>query len=158
MLSNHFINDARISEGITPEHLAQVYAEPTIQKVGHDHRPASPVHHPLATYLSAWIGEQFAGAFLSIRQSAVEFELHVLLLPAAVRQARDLGRACLAWAFAQPIQRVTAYVIDGLDSARNYCIRLGFKVEGCRRQACMKNGVARDVHILGMTRQDWSAT
>lgn len=146
-----------VTVGITEQHLQEVYSDPYIARVGHDHRPVAPIHHPNATYLSAWVGDSFAGAFIAIKQSTVELELHALLKKSALKQSRALGVACLAWAFAQPILRVTAYIIEGLEAAKNYCIKLGFKEEGRRRCACVQGGVEKDVYVLGMTRQDWVA-
>lgn len=146
-----------VTVGITEHDLMEVYLDPYITRVGHDHRAAAPIQHPNATYLSAWVGGSFAGAFIAIKQSAVELELHALLKKSALKQSRHLGVACLAWAFAQPILRVTAYIIEGLESAKNYCIKLGFKEEGRRRCACVQGGVVKDVYVLGMTRQDWGA-
>lgn len=144
-----------LTVGITEQHLMDVYSDPYITKVGHDHRPAEPIQHPSATYLSAWVGDKFVGAFLVIKQSAVELELHALLKKTALKQSRHLGVACLAWAFAQPILRVTAYIIEGLEAAKNYCLKLGFKMEGRMRCACVQSGLLKDVYILGMTRNDW---
>lgn len=151
------MSSAVVTEGITEEHLQEVYSDPYITKVGHDHRPAAPIHHPNVTYLSAWVGEVFAGAFLVIKQSAVELELHALLKRSALKYSRMLGIQCLSWAFSQQILRVTAYIIEGLTSAKNYCLKLGFKYEGCRRSACVKDGKILNVDILGMTREEWSA-
>lgn len=144
----------RISEGIAPEDLRALCEDPYIAKVGHDHRPLKPIDHPAAVYLSAWVGDSFAGAFLAIR-GKVDFELHALLQRWAMPWSRELGRLCLVWAFSHPINRVTALVIDGLDTARNYCLKLGFKCEGVKRGACMQNGVAKDVHMLGMLRSEF---
>ena len=144
-----------VTVGITNQHLIEVYSDPYIAKVGHDHRPAAPIHDPQVTYLSAWVGDKFSGAFIAIKQSPVELELHALIKKSALKQSRDLGVDCLAWAFAQPILRVTAYIIEGLESAKNYCLKLGFKVEGCLRSACVQNGMVKDVYVLGMTRKDW---
>ena len=145
-----------VTESITDEHLLEVYADPYINKIGHDHRPAAPIIHPNVTYLSAWIGSTFAGAFMVIKQSAVELELHSLLKKSSVKQSRELGLACIAWAFSHPVVlRVTAYVIEGLEEAKNYCLKLGFKQEGCRRCACVQGGIVKDVYVLGMTRQEW---
>jgi RimJ/RimL family protein N-acetyltransferase len=93
-----------------------------------------------------------------IRQSAVELELHALLKKSFVKHSRDLGSACLAWAFGHPILRVTAYIIEGLETAKNYCLKLGFKEEGRRRCACVQGGIVKDVYVLGMTRQEWRTT
>ncbi len=145
-----------VTESITDEHLLEVYADPYINKVGHDHRPAAPIIHPNVTYLSAWIGKTFAGAFMVIKQSAVELELHSLLKKSSLKESRALGLACIAWAFSHPVVlRVTAYIIEGLEAAKNYCLKLGFKQEGCRRCACVQGGIVKDVYMLGMTRQEW---
>lgn len=147
-----------VTEGITPAHLIDIYSDSYISRIGHDHRCAAPVIHPNVTYISAWIGDTFAGAFMAIKQSAIEFELHALLKKKSIRHSRELGRKFLEWAFSHPILRVTAYIIEGLEAAKNYCIKLGFKEEGCRRNACVKNGIAKDVYILGLIREEWSAT
>ena len=146
-----------VTEGITKEHLEEIYSDPYITKIGHDHRPAAPIEHPLVTYLSAWIDGKFAGAFMAIQFTAIELELHALLKKSSIFYSRDLARKFLEWAFEKPILRVTAYIIDGLDSAKNFCLKLGFHYEGRRRNACVQNGSAKDIHVLGMTREDWSA-
>ena len=146
-----------VTVGITEQHLVEVYADPYITKVGHDHRPAAPINHPLVTYLTATVNNNFVGAFMAIRFSAIEIELHALLKKSSLKHSRALGKECLKWAFAQPIQRVTAYIIEGLESAKNYCIKLGFKEEGRRRSACVQGGIVKDVYVLGMTRLDWSS-
>jgi RimJ/RimL family protein N-acetyltransferase len=74
-----------------------------------------------------------------------------------MKHSRELGVACLRWAFGHPILRVTAYIIEGLEAAKNYCLKMGFKEEGCRRRACVQNGIVRDVYMLGMTRQEWES-
>jgi RimJ/RimL family protein N-acetyltransferase len=91
-----------------------------------------------------------------IKQSAVELELHSLLKKSSLKESRALGLACIAWAFSHPVVlRVTAYIIEGLEAAKNYCLKLGFKQEGCRRCACVQGGIIKDVYMLGMTRQEW---
>ena len=146
-----------VKEHITDEQLLEVYADPYINKIGHDHRPASPIHHPQVQYLSAWIDNTFAGAFMAITFSALELELHSLLKKSSLPYSRELGLRFLEWAFTNhPIERVTAYIIEGLTSAKNYCIKLGFKLEGCRRDACMQDGQLKSVYVLGMTRKDWA--
>lgn len=145
-----------VTEGITEEHLAEIYSDSYIQKVGHDGRSASPVIHPLATYLSAWIDDKFAGAFLVIKQSIYEFELHALLKRDAIRHSRSLGIECINWSFShKDVLRVTAYVIEGLEMAKNYCLKIGFKHEGTRRHACRVNGTPSDVYVMGITREEW---
>lgn len=136
--------------------LSSLYADPYIARVGHDHRGASPINHPAASYLGAYVDGEFVGAFLVIESGYIELDLHALLARRALPYSRRLGRLCLAMAFARAeVQRVTAYVIEDLRSAFNYCLKLGFQSEGMRRDACMKGGKLYGVHVLGMTRNDW---
>jgi len=139
--------------------LAPLFLDPYIARVGHDDRPAAPISHPHVHYLGARVDGELVGAFMIIESGFVEVDVHALLSRRALPHSRELGRLCLAQAFANPeIQRVTAYVIDGLNAARNYCLKLGFQYEGVRRCACRQGGRLRDVHTLGMTRNDWKET
>ena len=148
----------RITEGIAPDHLAEVYSDAYIARVGHDQRPFAPVIHPVATYVSAWVDDAFAGAFLAVRATSVETDVHALLFRRTVKHSRELGRMFISWCFERPIFRITAQIIEGLDSALNYCLRLGFKREGFKPAVCTQGGALRGVHILGITRADWSLT
>jgi hypothetical protein len=139
--------------------LAAIYADPWVAKVGHDHRPAAPITHPAVRYLGAYVGGSLVGAFAVIESGFIELDLHALLTKRALPYCRELGRLCLAHAFGDTaIQRVTAYITEGLESARNYCLKLGFKVEGFRRCAVQKSGRLLGVHVLGLSRQDWEAS
>lgn len=147
-----------ITKGITAEHLQQVYSDARVMRTGHDHRPPAPIDHPLAEYLSAWVDGEFAGAFLAIRQSTTEVDMHSLLLPVAIHASRDLGRLALDWALSQGgVLRVTAQIIDGLTEAINFCKKIGMAYEGCRRHACLKDGVPTDVHVLGITKEEFTS-
>lgn len=146
-----------LSEGITPENLATLYSDPLIARTGDDHCPAYPVFHPLATYLSAWVDGVFAGAYLIIKFSATEFESHSFLMRSATRSSRAFGSMLLAWVFGNDgVMRLTGYVREGLESARNHCLRMGFKQEGFRRDALLVNGEPKGIYVMGITRKDWS--
>lgn len=136
--------------------LGEIYADPYVAKVGHDHRAAEPIVHPAAKYFGAYIDGELCGAFLVIDSGFIEVDVHALLRRSALRESRQLGRMCIDKIFENTeIHRVTAYVIQGLKTAYNYCIRLGFVDEGMRRNACMKGGKLLGVHVLGLTRSDW---
>ena len=96
---------------------------------------------------------------MAIEYSDTETELHSLLLRRALKASRPLGQACINWAFNDSpiVQRVTAYVFESMLTARNYCLRLGFQIEGFRRNAFSYNGAPEGVWVLGMTRSDWEA-
>jgi len=145
-----------LSEGITPEHLAQTYTDPLMSRVSDDGQQMYPVFHELAQYLSAWVDDVFVGAYLVIRYSRFEYEAHSLLTTKATLHARKLGALLLEWVFGHDeVLRVTGYIRDGLTSAINHCLRMGFVREGFRRNAVLCNGVPTGIHILGITREDW---
>lgn len=136
--------------------LAPLFLDPYIARVGHDDRPAALIEHPHVHYLGARVDGDLVGAFMVIESGFVEVDVHAMLTRRALPHSRALGRLCLAQAFANPaIERVTAYVIEGLTAARNYCLKLGFQVEGLRRNACRQNGRLLGVHVLGITRNEW---
>lgn len=143
----------RLTVGVSAEHMAEIYADPYITKVGHDHCPAVPIIHPQVTYLTAWVGDFFAGAFM-VFERAIDFEMHSLLKKKALPWSRDLVRLCVEWAFSHPIHRLSVQIIEGFETAKNLCLKLGFKVEGTKRNACMQGGVMRDVYQLGLLREE----
>lgn len=145
-----------VCEGITQERLQEVYSDPYIARAQHDHRPFAPICHPLATYLTATVGGVFAGAFLAIRTSSMEIDVHALIKRDFAKHSRALGRAFIVWAFSHPgVERISANVFEGLESVRNYCIKLGLVQEGFKRNAFMKNGVIGGIYMMGITKQDW---
>lgn len=145
-----------LTEGISTENLAKLYADSFVSRVGDDGRAFYPVFHPLAIYLSAWSSDRFVGAYLVIRFTDFEYEAHSLLMRSATSCSRELGRLFLDWAFSnQAVLRVTGYVREDLHSAKNHCIKMGFSYEGFRRDALLVNGTPKGIHVLGITRKDW---
>lgn len=136
--------------------LKEVYRLPEVQRIGHDYRAPNPIEHPNVAYIGAYRNGEFVGAFMAVSHSPIEIELHALLTKKATHSALRLGRMIITLAFENPmIQRVTALVREGLDSVCDYCLRLGFKLEGILRSACQINGKLLGVCVLGMTRSDW---
>ena len=129
-------------------------------RIGHDHRPAGHIQHPSVSYLGAYLDGALVGVFTLIESGFVEIDIHAALLPCALPQSRELGRQCLDHIFLRDpdLARATAYVIEGLESAVNFCLKLGFQREGFRRDACMKASRLVGVHVLGITRAEWEAT
>ena len=147
-----------LTEGITPENLHAIYSSPKNARVGNDGQAMYPVFHPLALYLSAWVNGVFSGAYLTIRYSDFEYEVHSLLSRRAVMQSRNFGRLLLGWVFSHyPVTRCTGYIAEGIESARNHCLNMGFKQEGFRRDAIMVNGKPKGLYVMGITRSEWCA-
>lgn len=149
------VGDCELTEGITDEHLSLIYADPFIRRVARDGQEFAPIHHPLVTYLSAWRDGQFMGAYLAIRFSVFEIEVHAFLMKKAIESSRVFAWLFLDWAFSKGIMRVTANIIEGLDSVVNHCLKIGFQKEGFKRNALTTSGVVRGVHILGMTKEEY---
>lgn len=138
--------------------LERLYADPYILRAGHDYREASPVYHPAASYVGAYVDGSFVGAFLIIEYGEIELEIHALLKREAVLHSRELGRMVISRIFSDvAIKRITAYIIQGLETVRNYCLKLGFQYEGMRRDAVMIRGQLLGVHVMGITRKDWGS-
>lgn len=146
-----------LTVGITQENLKNLYDDSYIQRAGYDKRPLVPVVHPLVTYLTATANDSFAGAYMLVRHTDIEFEIHSLIKKKYISHALTLGNMAIDWAFAhKEIERITAYVSADLESVKNYCLKIGFKLEGIRRNACKKAGKLIDVYVLGIIRADWS--
>ena len=45
---------------------------------------------------------------------------------------------------------------EKLNTVKNLLMKDGFKYEGFRRDVYVRNGVAEGLHILGITKKDWS--
>jgi hypothetical protein len=144
-----------VTLGATNENLNKVYSNTYISScISHDDRQAEPIIHDLVQYYSAWVNDTFAGCFMLIKFSTIEYEVHSLLFKEHLKHSRDLAYIFLDTLFKEPIERVTAYIIEGLETAKNFCLKIGFKQEGVRRNACKVNGRLKDIYVLGMTRKD----
>jgi hypothetical protein len=147
----------QVTEGISRVHMDAIYADPYILSVGHDHFPEVALYHETVQYYSAWIDGVFAGAFMTIKQSQFEVDVHAQLFKSSARQSRALGKELLELLYCdQDLNRVTAKIIDGRRSVINYCKKMGFVYEGRLREWCYCDTVATDLHILSMIRKDWS--
>ncbi len=151
--------DLTLSNNITNEELTAIYTDSYIKNaIKQDNTEFLPIKHHLVTYYKASIKDKFAGAFLSIAFSQSEIELHSLLFKDSIKYSRQLGKMIIDKSFNDnnKIQRITVLIIDGLNTAKNYCEKLGFKLEGIKRNSYLKNKEYKDVFIYGITKKDWS--
>ena len=147
-----------LNDNITQEQLTEIYNNSYIKDaVKQDNREFMPIKHPLITYYSAQIHDRFVGAFLQIRFSQWEIELHSLLKKDAMAFSREFGKMIIDKSFNdnKEVQRITVFIIDGLNTVKNFCEKIGFKLEGIKRKACLKNNAYKDVYMYGITREDW---
>jgi hypothetical protein len=147
-----------VTEGITPDQLREVYADARVAAaLSRDGHPAEPISHPLVRYWSAFVSGRFVGAFIVIRQSAIEIEVHALLLRNAARHSRAIAARLIDGLFEiDGVQRVTAWVRADFGKVSNLCRRLGFTIEGTRRMACVTDAGLHDVLMFGLLKSEWS--
>lgn len=132
--------------------LRELYDDEYIRRAAHDDRKFEPIiNNQFVEYYSVYINDIFIGAFVVIKQSSVEFEIHSLLYKWAVQYSRDAGRAIIEKLFNEneSLHRLTTYIIQGLESTVNYCKKLGFEIEGIRKQSCKVNGELRNIYMMG---------
>lgn len=152
------MRNVSLSEGLSTEQLVEIYADPFISRIQHDHRKHYPVFSPAATYVGAWINGVFSGAYLAIEVSTIELDVHVLLKKNAVKHSRQLGEMFLDWCFEKPdVVRITGQIPDWIPTARNHCEKMGFKYEGTKRAALIVNGQRRNILMMGILREEWEA-
>ena len=140
----------RLASNITEENLNTIYSSPYI--VGAI-KSNTPVNNPLAKYISAFIDNEFLGCFLTINFSKHEIEIHSLLLEKALPYSRELGRMILSKCFNEnDIMRITAPIRETSHTVKNYVKKLGFKLEGIKRNATIENDKPISVEYYGLLR------
>lgn len=145
-----------LEEGISVKNLMALYADPFIARIADDGMEFAPIDHPLVTYLSAFHGDEFVGAYIVVRFSDCEYEAHSLLMKKATRYSRLLGELLIEWVFSHDqVLRLTGYIREGIHTAVNHCLKMGFQLEGFRRDALLVNGEPKGIHVLGLTRKEW---
>lgn len=145
-----------IINGISDADLDRVYSDSYCTKGGDDENELSPVDHPLVDYWSVYVADNFAGAFLTVRHSKWEVELHSLLMRDFVLWSRDAIREMAETIFSDAdVARITAMIQRDLVTVRNTVIKCGFVCEGAKRDAISWHGKMQDMVIYGMTRKDF---
>jgi hypothetical protein len=141
------------------EAIERILSDPWIKpKITRDGREPSFIDHPLVRYFGAYVGEQLVGVFVHIQFTAIEVEVHVALLKEALPHSRKLAALFIDQVFTDPnVTRATAHAIGSLTSAVNFGKKLGFRLEGVRRDACVQNNRLLPVITLGMLRSEWLA-
>jgi len=142
--------------GITKENLTSLYQDTYIQQASHDNKSFEPIDHPLVKYASVYDKNNFLGAFLIVLFSKTEIEIHALLKKSSLYFSRQAGLEIIDFVFKEynPL-RITANIIGNLSKAQNYVEKLGFCLEGVRRDACVKDGKNTNINVYGLTQKEW---
>lgn len=136
-------------------YINYIYANDFIKnRIHQDGLSLRYIEDPSIRYLKASIDGEDCGFFLT-RVGMPDFEAHVCLLPRATLQSRQLGHLFIAWCFSHGAHRLTAPVSSMNRSVVNYCKRLGFEIEGIKKEAINSNGVFYDEFIMGLTKDSY---
>lgn len=137
--------------------IESVMSDPWVaSRLRHDARAPGYIEHDALTYHGAYWESGLCGVFMEVRLSPWETEVHAALLKDATGLSHAFGYEFLTALWQNPLlRRITAPVVDTLPSARNYCLNLGFRLEGYRRDAVMIGGALHGIYQLGLTRDDW---
>jgi hypothetical protein len=140
-----------------PAAVDSVLTDPFVaDRLRHDGQEPGYVKHEALTYSGAFLNGELVGLILAIRHSEWEIEAHIAVKRSAILAARSFALEWLASAWLDPeLMRVTVLPYASNRSAINFCAHLGFGVEGIRRRACKRGGVATDVIVMGMVREDF---
>lgn len=86
----------------------------------------------------------------------IEVSIHAYIRRSWMRFGRWFVAQSVAYAFASPnVAKVAAQVREGLESAVNCGLKLGFVREGFLRDAVQRDGRLYGVHLLAITRRDY---
>lgn len=138
----------------TKKELEQVYSDEYIlNALSNDNAKASIISHPLVKYYSVFNESNFCGAFMVIQHSKNEIEIHSLLLKEHLKFSRQNGKEIINKCFEDKhITRLTANIYGSLIKAQNYVKKLGFQLEGVKKEAIYKNNNLENINIYGLTR------
>lgn len=104
--------------------------------------------HPAIHYLLCSIDGKKAGFFIAVESSEIDWEMHACLTKWATPHSRKLAQMAIDWVWAHGPIRITVPVVSR--STVNFCKRLGFEIEGVRRNGAMIDGTLHDVTFLGL--------
>ena len=144
----------KITKGVAKENIEMVYSHHSMQKIKHDHAELGYIDHPMVDYYSCFIDDEFVGCYIVAKISPIDYEVHMLLLPTEVKRHRELGLKMATILF-EETDRISTIIIDGMNSAKNYVKKLGFKLEGVKREAFEQNCIKKDAYLYGLLKKDF---
>lgn len=97
------------------------------------------------------------GMFMFHRHNAITWEIHTCLLPGhRGKRGLQAARLCAGWMFDNtPCRKIVTHVPAGNEPALKFAINGGMTIEGVNRQSFLKNGVAIDQAVLGITAEEF---
>jgi RimJ/RimL family protein N-acetyltransferase len=138
------------------ELVRRIMVEPHNWRAGaDDFSPSAADFDPLRhlDYISVYDGGELLGLFVLLWHSPILVEIHTRLLPIARGRARAALDGMLAWIWEHTgAHRIVTSIIQGNRLALKLGRDTGFTEYGINVQSCLKNGLYRDQHLLGITK------
>jgi hypothetical protein len=142
-----------VVDNSSDEELKQVYQNDYVLSVFGELHTREPIKSDIVKYHSCYVDGDFVGCFLEIMRSPIESEVHSLLFKSAVKHCRALALIFIRQLFAsKPIARVFTQVMSIHRSVINFCIKIGFKIEGLKQNADLKDGVLQNMIMFRILR------
>lgn len=136
--------------------IQDLYKDPLVSRIGDDLRTLEPLSHPLISYLGVFLSGVFVGAFVLIKFSPYEIEVHNILTRRAIPALRQISKMVVDYIFnTYPIQRITGWIQEDIKTAINHVIKSGFLIEGCKQDALLVRGELKNLILVGLTRDRW---
>lgn len=111
--------------------------------------------HENISYLGAYIDDELVGIYRLKDNAMIDCEIHFAMLKKAIEYQRQFCLKCIKHVFDLGYARITVSATDYARKMVNLVLKLGFILEGKKREACFYNGVFYDEYILGMLKRDW---
>jgi hypothetical protein len=144
-----------VSENASSEELQQVYQNNYVLSVFGELHIKEPIISEIVKYHSCYINNEFVGCFLEIMRSPIESEVHSLLFKKAAKNCRELAFIFIRQLFAsKPIERVCTQVMEIHRSVINFCLKIGFKIEGFKQNADLKDGMLQNLIMFRILRSE----
>lgn len=142
-----------VSENATKEQLQQVYQNEYVLSAFGELHTREPIESDIVKYHSCYVNGDFVGCFLEIMRSPIESEVHSLLFKKAAKHCRKLALIFICQLFdSKPIARVCTQVMYIHRSVINFCLKIGFKIEGFKQNADLKCGKLQNMVMMRILR------
>jgi hypothetical protein len=107
-------------------------------------------------YILARDHETILGLWTLVRKNAIEYEVHMNLLPGhGYRRGRVAAREAIAWVWQNtPARRLIAAIPAYNRMAYRFALDAGFQMVGVDPKSVLKRGILYDQAVLGLSPQE----
>jgi hypothetical protein len=142
-----------VSVNASDDELQQVYQNDYVLSAFGELHTREPIKSDFVKYHSCYVNGNFVGCFLEIIRSPIESEMHSLLFKSAAIHCRKLALIFIHQLFeSKPIARICTHVMHIHRSVINFCLKIGFKIEGFKQNADLKDGVLQNIVMFRILR------